>query len=264
MAIDWPINSFPILVSSGANRQVSQRKRAAQFGGGYRQTAPESINPYSATASFSVPVFEDVPGRTLNDLEGLIARSAETYRIQFPGQDPKIWEIDSYNVIASNDTTQEVSIQVRLYNDPSVFDSSESMPGAYRLIYTPSWSSVLSSPPPTYEVLQDGPNSGFGSISSSNQFLQADLGSSKNIGFVAVEAGILSGFGATAAVLNDAQVQISNNAISWAHVATISGLTDSNGKKFFSFPQSAYARYVRLLKFTNGIALTRFEVWGIV
>lgn len=264
MAIDWPINSFPILVSSGADRQVVQRKRAAQFGGGYRQIVPETINPYSATASFSVPVFEDVPGRTLNDLEGFIARSGESYRIQFPGQDPKLWEIENYSIIASNSDTQEVAIQVRLYNDPSVFDGADYMPGAYRLEYTPSWSTLASSPTPNYATLQDGSPTGFASNVAANQFLRADLGSAKQIGYVAVEAGTLAGIGNTASLLNNTQVQISNDAISWAHVATISGITDSNGKSFFKFPQSAYARYVRLLKVANGLALTRFEVWGIV
>jgi phage-related protein len=233
------------------------------MGGGYRQISPDVLNNLDVDASFAVVCHEDQPGKTFTDLEALISLldGTETYQIEFPGKTTKFWEVIDYAEQSVNHLVTNVTINIRSWNDSSVFDAI--IPGTARLVYTPSWSSITTTAP-TYATLQDGAPTGFGVFDvTPNKWLQADLGSVKPVTHVAIEAGAITGFGSSEAFVNTAQVQISDNGSTWVHVQTVAGLTDAGGKRFFGFAETAYCRYVRIFIPGARLGLSRFEVWGL-
>jgi phage-related protein len=258
----WPYNSFPIL-SDSSSRNNRRRKRVSVLGGGYRQIAPDAINTLEVDGSFTVICHEDRPGQTYNDLEALlsIADGTETYEIQLPGKATKYWEVIDYTDTSVNDLVTNVTINVKSFNDASVFEQYP--PGTKRLVYTPTWSSTLSAPVATYATLQDGSPSGHYSTTAVNQWLQADLGTAVNISHVGVQAGNVAGIGLTAALANGMDIQTSSNGTTWTTEQAITGLIDNGGKVIFALPVVVNLRYVRLFK-ASQIALSRFEVWGPV
>lgn len=258
----WPYNSFPIL-SDSSSRNNRRRKRASVLGGGYRQIAPDAINTLEIDGSFAVVCHEDRPGQTYNDLEALlsIADGTETYEIQLPGKATKYWEVIDYADTSVNDIVTNVTINLKSFNDASVFEQYPA--GTKRLVYTPTWSSTLSVPVATYATLQDGPPSGHYSTTAVNQWLQADLGSAVNISHVGVQAGNVTGVGLTAVLANGMSIQTSPNGTTWTTQQTVTGLIDNGDKVIFALPSVVNLRYIRLFK-ASQIALSRFEVWGPV
>jgi hypothetical protein len=222
------------------------------------------LNNLDVDASFAVVCHEDQPGKTFGDLETLLSvlDGTETYQIEFPGKPTKFWEVIDYAEQSVNHLVTNVTINIRSWNDATRFDAVPV--GTARLVYTPSWSTTLAAPVATYAILQDGAPSGHFSAVGVNQWLQADLGSIIGVAHVAVEAGIVSGIGSTAALANGAQIQTSTNGTTWLHVQTVTGLVDGGGKKVFTLPQIAYCRYVRILQPGNQLGLSRFELWGQV
>jgi hypothetical protein len=214
-------------------------------------------------ASFAVVCHEDLAGRTFGDLEALLnlQSGTETYQIEFPGKATKFWEVIDHTEQSVNHLVTNVTINIRSWNDASVFDAT--IPGTSRLVYTPSWSSITTTSP-TYAMLQDVAPTGFGVFDvTPTKWLQADLGNVKPVTHVAIEAGVVTGFGSSEAFVNTAQVQTSGNGSTWVHVQTVTGLTDAGGKRFFAFAETAYCRYVRIFMPGARLGLSRFEVWGL-
>lgn len=107
----------------------------------------------------------------------------------------------------------------------------------------------------TYDDMTNNPDKGFVSTQIADQWLTADLGRVEDVNRVTVSAGNLPGFGDTAALINDTQIQTSIDETNWIHVQTVTGMSDTNGKQTFTFPQTSYCRYVRLYRPSVQLAL---------
>jgi hypothetical protein len=106
-----------------------------------------------------------------------------------------------------------------------------------------------------YSDLTHDPDKGFVSNEIANQWLRADLGIVHDVNRITVAGGNLPGYGSTSALLNGARIETSSDGITWLHVGTVSGVSDTNGKQTFTLPQTSYCRYVRLYQPGLGLAL---------
>lgn len=93
---------------------------------------------------------------------------------------------------------------------------------------------------------------------SGSSWIQADLGTAQEIGAIALAGGTLSA-GATAALLNGANIQHSTNGSTWTTLQAVAGVTDDNGVNAFIF-SPVTARYWRLQK-GSAIGVTEFRFY---
>lgn len=93
---------------------------------------------------------------------------------------------------------------------------------------------------------------------SGSSWIQADLGTAQEIGAIALAGGTLS-TGATAALLNGANIQHSTNGSTWTTLQAVAGVTDDNGVNAFIF-SPVTARYWRLQK-GSAIGVTEFRFY---
>lgn len=101
---------------------------------------------------------------------------------------------------------------------------------------------------------------GTATAASGPGWVQADLGSAQSVGAVGLAAGSTATLTTTAALLNNAVLQYSSDALSWTTAVTVAGVTDTNGVNVFTFSPVS-ARYWRINKGSQ-VAVTEFRPYA--
>lgn len=146
------------------------------------------------------------------------------------------------------------------------------------LTYTVTQSSVYDAPGTvnqgTFAKLTDGSNTtGAGTLNAQTtgvpQWIQVDLGQVRNVLSVTVAGGVLGGgFGSASAYVNNARIEISDNASTWELLTVVQGVTDGNlagisGRAIpVLIPLERRFRYLRLWRSDSWLATTELRLRG--
>lgn len=128
------------------------------------------------------------------------------------------------------------------------------------LTYTLTQSSTFGAFAGTFANLTDGNRStGAATNSSTNEWIEADLGSIRQIEQITLSGGNFAGWGSVSAYLNGRQLQASLDDVIWTPLLTISGITDAASAQV-AIP-TIRARYLRI--FTGSfVSVAEWQIWG--
>lgn len=134
------------------------------------------------------------------------------------------------------------------------------------LTYTISQSSVYSNTTPgTYANLTDGnftTGAGTSPVAGLN-WIKATFAQPTTFNRFSFAAGSIANFGTTQSYLNGASIEISMDDTTWMRLfdGTLSEFLDAGGSLYYAFSPIT-ARYVRVRRTSNSVAMTEFKIYG--